>query len=114
DARPIGSAGPARKQGREAPPRRRSRKRRSPSTHVVGGLERVALSRQPAQRVEAPIQRPAERRVTVEMEYVRAEVDRREVGGRCGTGRKAPPEAGEIGTSLAVENGDDAAEDHTT
>ena len=47
------------------------------------------------------------------MEYVRAEVDRREVGGRRGTGREAPPEAGEIGTSLAVENGDDAVEDHT-
>ncbi len=52
--------------------------------------------------------------MSVEMEDVRAEVDRRKLGGRRRTGRESPPEAGEVGPSLAVENGDDAVEDRTT
>ena len=51
--------------------------------------------------------------MSVEMEDVRAEVDRRKLGGRRRTGRESPPEPGEVGPPLAVENGDDAVEDRT-
>ena len=110
EARTVRGGRPPREECGKSPCAGGLRQSAPASAHVVRDLQHVAAPRETSQRVEAPIERPAEGGAPVEMKHVEREVHRRKIGGRRRTRRQALAEPREVRPALRVEDRDDAVE----